>query len=727
MSKRPNKVPRWGYAAPGGALVDPPSGLAGTGWANGQLPPAPYFNALQNQVGEWIDFLRGARLSDWTRRAITAFSASAPTMAADTVTARADGRGYRIVAGAHDGTGLCFRISENGAEWIVRRSLPPAASTTVWGVEFLVTSTHTGGKWWARTGAPGTGQLFWTWPSDGTHTSGLDDDSNLWTQATLPGGTDILRGMASDPTRAHMVTCDATHIVASTDAGGTWANAALPVIAGQLCDVAFLRGTFVAITNTGEVLTSANAGGPYVIATTIGAGAWRLTTDGTRLLAYISSVGGAADLHVSQDIGATWTTIPAPATTFIGINRIRYADGIWMAVGFGAPYAWESGDCAAWRAIPLPLTSDTWELYDTAFDGGAWHVLGLDYVASTLRAQDAAGGTWAPGTTPSTLADAGYLRGRPVASTAPSYGDALVWNGSAWAPAAVSTLLNGRGLDGERAAVPGVTQYVYVAEDTGATYLWNAGVWFVLSAGGPQRCSCGTFSGANYLSSPGGAAEPDMAVSHTLIALLWPTGTPGGAEVLASHGDGATRGWQLRAGDNGGDTCELSLWLAGLNGGTPIQLTAATWAGATGTMHALAVTVLATGAIHFSWDGAAAVTIAAPAGVYVPPNIADTCELGSGPAGASPSASCELSALQVYDDECDDSELASTATAASVRSSGFLPVIAWSGVGTGDCQLNFAVARLHGQDGYELPARWKDKGTTALVFTLNGSLTKAAR
>jgi hypothetical protein len=68
MSKRPTKVPLWGYNATAGQLVEPPTGLAKQGWSAEQRPAAPYMNALLNQTGAWINFLRGPQLGNWTRR-----------------------------------------------------------------------------------------------------------------------------------------------------------------------------------------------------------------------------------------------------------------------------------------------------------------------------------------------------------------------------------------------------------------------------------------------------------------------------------------------------------------------------------------------------------------------------------------------------------------------------------------------------------------------------------
>jgi hypothetical protein len=123
---------------------------------------------------------------------------------------------------------------------------------------------------------------------------------------------------------------------------------------------------------------------------------------------------------------------------------------------------------------------------------------------------------------------------------------------------------------------------------------------------------------------------------RSLVYLFRSLGTLGSANIMATHADApvtSDRGWQLRAGDNASARGEISLLLAGLPAVvTVVPLPGANFTGADG-VHCLAVTVLLTGEIRYSWDGGAIATVAAIPGTYVPALAGDPWRIGSSSAG----------------------------------------------------------------------------------------------
>jgi hypothetical protein len=109
MPFRPLRALRWGYSAPGGALIEPPSGRQQTGWDTGNRPAAQHLNYIFNVTGAWVDFLRSASLANWNQVTIP-FDTDvlqvghfAPTIDADTSTVETTSPVRRLVIAAEDG------------------------------------------------------------------------------------------------------------------------------------------------------------------------------------------------------------------------------------------------------------------------------------------------------------------------------------------------------------------------------------------------------------------------------------------------------------------------------------------------------------------------------------------------------------------------------------------------------------------------------------------------
>ena len=174
------------------------------------------------------------------------------------------------------------------------------------------------------------------------------------------------------------------------------------------------------------------------------------------------------------------------------------------------------------------------------------------------------------------------------------------------------------------------------------------------------------FTSGQYLDVPGTpAAAPEFGTGQSLVVLIYPTGTPSGAEVIAAHADTTSvRGWHLRSGDTAGDRSELSLYMHGLNATAIVRLTPATWSGATLTPHVLAVAITAGKVVRYSWDGGTVTATAALSGTYDPPTSGDPFRIGcvtDGPPGTAVSVSCQVVQLRAYSTVLSDADLVAVA------------------------------------------------------------------
>ena len=59
-TKPPLPDPEWGFAAPVGAIVEPPGGLRDAGWAPNDPHPAQFQNWLDNRYSRWVEWLRNS-------------------------------------------------------------------------------------------------------------------------------------------------------------------------------------------------------------------------------------------------------------------------------------------------------------------------------------------------------------------------------------------------------------------------------------------------------------------------------------------------------------------------------------------------------------------------------------------------------------------------------------------------------------------------------------------
>lgn len=429
---RPDAVPRWGGDS---TMVQPATGEAAAGLDTGDRVPAQWINWIWNRQGAWIDFLRGPNVEHWTRYSHGAQfdSETYRRIAVDTATVDATGQAFRYAAiGQVSGT-TTVRVSRTGTEWELRDANAPSAYVTALGV----TATN-----WII--GDDTGALYYGALDDGTGIGPVGDNGDSWTLATgVVSG--VAREFASNGTRIFVIS--STGGAYSDDDGETWATyggTTGTARSGNGWSTVYDGTKFLFTTQSGQVYASPD-GNVFAYKSTVSStsAAWFLTIGAPgEVIAWRRTTGtSVGDFCKSTDSGTTWSTItPSSSRKPVQITGLRYASGQWIASSAVAPYLWSSNDLLSWRPLRAPVPSDVGSYAPgvdaVAWDGGAWCAVGRSFALQCLRASDPGGATYDGEDGGSTLADAGYLRGRPISADAPSVGDVPTWNGSEWAPAA---------------------------------------------------------------------------------------------------------------------------------------------------------------------------------------------------------------------------------------------------------------------------------------------------
>jgi len=437
MLRRPELVPRFA-TDPASARIEIAEDTRQAGFLPDERPPAEWFNWLFNTYGQWIDFLRSGGLANWTRVDVDDGGAAVALigLAADDLTIEpAAGPIRRLVA------------IEAGKIWTSIRSDSWKAqgvgniSGSLVAVAFCAAGTR-----WLVMGSDG--KVWWSWPDDGTHTTSIGNSGNNWNASTIAGAL-TLRGLRVGSDGAVVWTASAVYWSADGTSFAVQAFGTAPT--GTLLDVVFVPAStstpagWVAVADDGKLYRAAGTGTATwtLLGTTLPASAyWRLEADDAgHVLAYRTTPPGtSSDLYTSSDGGQTWSTLACPApfatTSFF---EIRYLDGLWIALG-NAPRVAVSNTLTAtgWGVVRLPVV-EAWS------DRGPRHVALCEgrltlttpvwsYVST--RAEDTSPGPWTPGNVPADLLDSAYLRGFPIADTAPSVGDVPTWDGSHYVPTA---------------------------------------------------------------------------------------------------------------------------------------------------------------------------------------------------------------------------------------------------------------------------------------------------
>ena len=365
MARRPSRLMRWAYDAPGGAVVEPPTGRAKRGWETGKRPPAQWMNALLQNAAAWADFLRSGSLSKWERVSFGSTELNPLYIVAGADNVTEDGAGStpnrRLVIAGDDGSGPCVLVSRRGNDWTLIRNFPGG----VYGSS-PTSVTYLGGRWWITLDAgpyvrTNTGFLLSTLgdPQPGSNLDG----SGTWTSQTLPGSVSGLVGFAFDGDKC-FVAASRTDLFVSVDNGSTWSGVTPATTGGadRRTDVCFDGRAFVAIDSDGAVHksapgTSALSAWPHVATITVGSVPtpnWRLAVDDAGTVVAWPKSASQCPFYASTTHGGTWTEI-APAGPYPkNIHSLVFADGVWVAATQNAPFLWQSNDLQSWVPLRLP-------------------------------------------------------------------------------------------------------------------------------------------------------------------------------------------------------------------------------------------------------------------------------------------------------------------------------------------------------------------------------------
>ncbi len=456
--KRPGSAPpQWAHAALSGRIVVPSAGKAADGYAPRERPPAGWWNYHLNLLGQWAGYLAGPSLTTWSVWTPPAADGSylAPMrVAVDTLTADDEQARWRYVVVTHDSTGPCTLVSRRGQTWVRRRNFPSGTGDPL-GVVFAVDrciAWDASAIYYALTDEPGL-------PASGTGASQLRDEGEEWSAATLPASPGAIRGVAygGNSGGGTTVAVTSTKLLVSNTNGVSWTLATTIAQSGRA--VAGALETYVAIgsdAGNGLIVRSTDGGATWSTATTLTSvgsdTTWRLAVGIAETVGAITFVAFKADvanprLHVSVDSGVTWTAVTTDAA-LAQVTALRWHDGVWVATLNFAPYALASNDLERWLPVPIPVTdavSTGSQVRDVVFAHGAWLVATTAEMLQGAPAVDPGPEGYTPGTTATLLSDAGWLRGRKIATTAPSSGQVYAWNSgtSQWEPATLTAAPSG--------------------------------------------------------------------------------------------------------------------------------------------------------------------------------------------------------------------------------------------------------------------------------------------
>jgi hypothetical protein len=398
-------------------------------------------NFLLNTAAGWINFLRGPNIANWSRSSlITAFTDTTNIplriIGVDSVTHDGDTAAWRYVV-VGNGTGgdpaRQLWCSRRGDAWVQRTNLPVGVAGPLVGVAFLNASA--GWACWT-TGGSGDGQIFFTAAGNAgaVGTDGVD-----WTASTMPGGAaDVVGVVGCNGSRIAAITAD--NILTSADGAASFTAATLTgSFTGDGLDLVWSGQSFVALTSA-EIFRSGNNVSDTWARSTLPETSTRhrLATDGAgTVCVYAAGESTVQNLLVSTDHGVTWETVPG-VTGMKRIKHLVFGDGVWIASSSDAPYLWQSNDLVKWvRLAPPVVESGNLAPLGMVYADARWLAIGNGFILSTLRGVDPTPGAFVPNDDAPVVADAGYLRGRKVSTTAPTDTQVLTWNASAgvWEPA----------------------------------------------------------------------------------------------------------------------------------------------------------------------------------------------------------------------------------------------------------------------------------------------------
>lgn len=450
--QQPTLYARWAYDAIAGALIQPTSDYQSGGMVAHKAFPATWFNYWWNLQGQWIDYVAGWAPNDWTRQAAPGGVAPQLYVAADDVTPEISGYAttrWAIAATTTGAVGVKIYASRTGAEWVDRTRLPAGAPGTG---ETALGLTIGDGYWYLWS----DGHLWWTPTDTSGGTSALAQTAgHTWTAVSsvpAPTSTGTLHAR-TDATEVLLVSgSGVSDWYASTD-GTTFAVLAPAVAPAAIGTGVTYDGTvWVVATADGTIYTTSSlATLPVSVGSLPGAvsATWRLASDGAgTLLAWRQD---HATVYKSTDHGLTWALI-----TLVGpigsMTSVQWIDHAWLTTTQTTPAVVRSNDGTTWVACALPQPETADQIYSTAYASGSVVAAGGAIYQSGHARATAPGSAGSLGQ-PAPLADAGYLRGRVITTTAPTTGQVLQWDGTQWVYSTISGVggsdaisLRGRGI-----------------------------------------------------------------------------------------------------------------------------------------------------------------------------------------------------------------------------------------------------------------------------------------
>ena len=438
--KRPTQRARWAWGG-SATLVQPPSGSAEAGFATEQRPSAQWFNWQFNTYGAWLDFLAGPDVEKWERNIWPGTPASdhfdAPSSIAfdvDTVTSDSSqtAAAFRYACvGDTIAAGAKMFVSQRGNDWEARASGMPSGVIGPYAIKALAA-----GRWLLGClSSLGAALVYYGATDNGTAAGPMGAEGNTWSLAGMPVGATEVKAFAQLTSSSNVVAACATEAMYSSDGGATWSAATFSSSPSHNgLDVVSDGVKYVWVSQDGEVYNSPDGATWTDVATLApGAGAWRLCAGAAgEVCAYRIGNSASVDIYRSTDSGVSWTAVAQTGDAPKRITKIAYRDGAWIVTGARSPWLWTSNDLAAWRTLYVPTMSASATaippaLYNVAWDGGRWCAIGNGLVLTCGRAADPADGTYVASDTPSTLSDAGSLRGRLLSTDTPTDGQVLTW------------------------------------------------------------------------------------------------------------------------------------------------------------------------------------------------------------------------------------------------------------------------------------------------------------
>lgn len=476
MARRPTRLPRWGYGAAGGDILEPPEGEAAAGWPTGRRPAAQYFNWLLNTLGAWTAWLAGPSVSVWSRRELPDASTDAARVAYDSTTADSIETRYHYALAGSDGTGPFVAVSRTGADWVTRRNIAGTPGNPQ-GIYIPAIASE---AFWLWTSSPG--KTYYGLPDTVANaaTNPLRNAGEDWVEVALDDGAAYPVGFAEGASAGAICSTDTGIEYRANGSYAAWTtHPSLPGARQEGRACCWTGTAFLDISSdAGDLCVSraTTASGTWtVVATVTGLSAptsWRLALGATPsapavIAAWKVGTLSDVDLHVSADDGLSWTPITLPAS-MTGVCGLAYHDGTWVAAGVDAPHAWSSTDLETWTPLSIPAGDTITQLRDVVYGPHGWLLASREGCLQGAPATDATPGAWTLDAVPLALGNAGWLRSVRISVTPPADGEVLVYDAGAdeyvpTAPAAAPVL------PWTRAAAPAAMQTTDATVTTLAT------------------------------------------------------------------------------------------------------------------------------------------------------------------------------------------------------------------------------------------------------------------